>query len=107
MAYNTTVYNQLTRNSRQISGEVEVAYIQTESTPAQDFYIKLQVAAVNKAGQQIGPFFLTALTDLPDNGGTKQHPNGSSSPFASLTAQVENYMRHAMEGDGGNTGMDF
>ena len=109
MAYNATVFNQVTRASRTISAEVEVAYIQTESTPAQDFYIKLQVSALDKAGRPIGPFFLTSLADLPDNGGTQQHPSGSDDPYASLSLQMQNWIRRCMEGDPAiaNSAMNF
>ena len=109
MAYNAQVYNQVTRANRSISAEIEVAYIQTESAPAQDFYIKLQVSALDKAGRQIGPFFLTSLADLPDNGGTQQHPSGSSAPYANLTLQMQNWIRRCMEGDPAiaNSAMNF
>jgi len=110
MAISLQVYNQATGNRRSISAEIEVAYIQEDTPPpAQDFYVKMTVSGLDLLGRPIGPYFLTSLADLPDNGGTQQHPGGSGDPFASFTAQMENFIRRAMEGDTtiANSAMDF
>jgi len=108
MAISVSAFNPVTLGKTTISMEMETAYVQGVQTfgvlPAPDFYVKISVSAKDKDGADVGPFYLTNLTDLPD--GASKH-DGDGTPFGSLTAQVENYLRHILEGDGGNTELDF
>lgn len=106
MSASKTIFNPVSGGRKTINFEIETAYIQGAGTSPK-FYVKMTVGANDLDGNQIGPLFISALNDLPDTGGTKQHPAGSTDPYADLTSQLQNYIRHVVEGDGGNTAMDI
>jgi len=106
MATTSTVYNPVTGRTRTITAEVEYYLVQSELDAVPEFYIKMVTNAVNSVGTRVGPAYVDSLSTLPDDGGTKQHPNGSTDPYTDLTASMQNWNRHLIEGDG-DGGMDF
>jgi hypothetical protein len=106
MAASKTIFNPTTKGRKTVSFEMETAYLQGVGNDP-EFYIKMTVSANDLDGNPIGPIYINSLSDFPDDGGTKQHPSGSSSAYSNLTECLQNYIRHVIEGDGGNTAMDI
>ena len=99
-----TIYDPPTRRSKTVNSDVQTAVIQQDQDGVTDYFITLTTFAFMKNGQAIPVHTIRRLTDLA-RGTSKQKGTGSS--YADIREAVEDHVLNMIEGDGGDTAMDF
>ena len=101
---NITIYDPITKKINIAQVTLEAAVIQSDPDAVQDYFIRISTSARKISGDAIPTKIIRQLTDLVK--GTEQH-GGSTDPYATMTAALEDYILNMIEGNGGADAMKF
>lgn len=106
-----TVFDPTSKRSQQISITLQSAVVDTDTDARQDYFIQLSTGARKISGAAIPTKIIRRLIDLvrkDSNGDPEyQHDGVTDTPYASMTAAIEDYVLNMIEGDGGADAMSF
>ena len=105
MATNITVFDPVTQNTRTISVDIMVSIIEDEMDGVTDEFIVITTNAKKKTGAAIPPHAINALSDLAR--GATQQDGFTATPYASMTAAVNDHILNMVDGTGGSDAMSF
>lgn len=102
---NITVFDPVTTASKTISITVESSIIQQDGDANVDYFIRFTTTAKNGAGTAIVPLSLRGKSDLV--GGAYQHDGVTSTPYATMSDAIDDYVLRMVEGTDEDSAMSF
>ena len=101
-----TVFDPTYQRSKTITVEIVGSVVQEDETGELEFLVRFTTTAKTKAGNAIEKYHFQRLTDLVRV--TTQHDGVTTTPYANLSAEIEDYLLEMIEGNGTpNSEMDF
>ena len=101
MSVTITILDPTSNVTRSIAGEVMASFVDNDVSANLDFYIQLTTGAKMVNGHAIPTRFIRSLSDLAE--GTRQHAQNISTPYASLTAAIQDFVLAIVEGPVGQS----
>lgn len=100
------LFDQASGRTKTVSATLEGAVLHAQSNGDLDYYVRMSVSGNDLAGDPMPIFTITSDDDLVL--GTTQW-DGSTTPYADLTAAVNDYVLRIHKGDPAdpNTALDF
>lgn len=103
------VFDPITKNTQTINVLVESAVLEGDGDAAVDYFIKFTTNARKVSGAVINPLIMRRLTSLvrTEFNPPRQHDGITTTPYATMTKGIEDYILHMIEGTGGADAMEF
>ena len=100
------LFDQATGRTKTVTASLEGAVLHAQENGALDYYVRMSVPGNDLAGDAMPIFAITSMDDLVL--GTTQW-DGSTTPYADLTAAVNDYVLRIHKGEPSdpNTALDF